>query len=573
MVYNSEQKENLLSKILDQTYDSASFLFDVSNGANFIITTSGRIIIANSNFFELFLIEYKTLSNNLYLEDFFSEDESENLKFFLNERISDPYNSPKTAVFSSDFFSKKETSLILTAIKIPGTDNILVSAAKPESVIQSEKANYQSRNDSGAKKLFSYNSFKSDIYDENYKNAYAGENSAAIIDDEVKQRPRQLELLNQILISVNSAFNLNEMLDNILDLISGGLGFEICFIYLKNADGKSAEIISAREVPRYFLETEKKIDVRSWPNNLVFYAGQPKFIENLPDIDIGKHDLKILENLGALSYSAIPLISDNTVIGALYTAKADEGIFSDFEKETLLLIGKEISNLILRGMLQERLEKECSEAKQCFGLILDDINDLNEELLRSVESITEPEKSLDELAEKMSGDIRKNRYIINNLRIINEINENMNRELSEVSLDDEIKKAADRYPGIRIRYTDSGHIVYSDENLSEVFASIIQFMANLGAAKSDIAIYSEQSGDTAIVTIQNTGPGLSDEEKMLLFSDFDEENIHLDSGSIGLYTAYILIKKYGGRISVADRIAGDRYKGLSFKLILGRCST
>ncbi|MDD4300270.1 MAG: hypothetical protein PHO78_06425, partial [Methanomicrobium sp.] len=288
MVYYSEQKENLLSKILDQTYDSASFLFDVSNGANFIITPSGRIIIANSNFFELFLIEYKTLSNNLYLEDFFSEDESENLKIFLNERISDPYNSPKTAVFSSDFFSKKETSLILTAIKIPGTDNILVSAAKPESVIQSEKTNYQSRNDSGAKKLFSYNSFKSDIYNDNYKNAYAGENSAAIIDDEVKQRPRQLELLNQILISVNSAFNLNEMLDNILDLISGGLGFEICFIYLKNADGKSAEIISAREVPRYFLETEKKIDVRSWPNNLVFYAGQPKFIENLPEIDIGK---------------------------------------------------------------------------------------------------------------------------------------------------------------------------------------------------------------------------------------------------------------------------------------------
>ncbi|MDD4127657.1 MAG: GAF domain-containing protein [Methanomicrobium sp.] len=558
MIYGSESENNILTKILEQSYESAYFLFDISNGANIILDQSGQIIIANSLFFQMFDLEYHQFHKDISLTDFFDDTENVSLKLFLNERISDPYNSPKTSVFRTEFDSGKIITVIITAIRIPGTNNLLISVTEPESY-------YTKGIDIGEGKVKDLEK-PADI--KNYLSEKKEEKNEIL--NTTNLRNYQLELLNEILISANSSFILSKMLDNILSIISKRLGFEINFIYLKNSDGKTADIISAFDVPRFFIESQKNLDIRSWPNNLIFYAGQTKFVENLPDINIAGHDIRILENLGALAYAAIPLVSDSTVIGALFVAKAYEGTFSSFEKETLIIIGTEISSIILRGILQEKLEKECIEARQYFGLILDDINDLNEDLMRSVESISDPKKSLNELADKMSNDIRENRSIINNLKIIREIGEESIKQLTEISLDEVVKSIIPIFPKARIKYTDSLYSVYSDGNLSEVFINIINFMLDLGTDSSDVVIEAAPVSDNIIISLESTGPGLSDEEKMLLFSDFDEENIHLDSKSLGLYTAFILVRHYGGKISVADRIAGNKQKGLSFKIVLSR---
>lgn len=568
MIYDSKSENNILTKILEQSYDSASFLFDISKGANVILKESGQIFIANSIFFKMFELEFNVFQKDLFLKDLFEDNENETLEKFLKNRISDPYNSPKTSIFQTILESGKSMIVILTAIRIPGTNNILVSATEPkkplEDILEAPENNAYK---SGFKKTFSK---YLDDEDESRDYAFEKEDSKNYPVKRNDLRNYQLEILNEILISANSSFTLNRMLDNVLNIISTHLGFEINYIYLKNSDGKTANIISAFGAPHFFIESQKNLDVRSWPYNLIFYAGQAKYIENLPDVTISRHDLNILENLGALSYAAIPLISDNTVIGALYTAKAYEGTFTSFEKETLEIIGKEISNIILRGMLQDKLEKECIEARQCFGLILDDINDLNENLMRSVESIKDPKKSLNELAKLMSKDIHENRLIINNLKIIREIGDSSNIQLKKVILDESIRKIIPRYPTIKIKYTDSLYCVYSDEYLPEVFANLINFMLDLGTDSSDIIIEAEAVSDSVILSVESTGPGLSDEEKLLLFSDFDEENIHLDAKSLGLYTAFILLKHYNGRITVADRVAGNRGKGLSFKIGLIR---
>ncbi|MDD3977234.1 MAG: GAF domain-containing protein [Methanomicrobium sp.] len=568
MIYDSKSEDNILTKILEQSYDSASFLFDISKGANVILKESGQIFIANSIFFKMFELEFNVFQKDLFLKDLFEDNENETLEKFLKNRISDPYNSPKTSIFQTILKSGKSMIVILTAIRIPGTNNILVSATEPkkplEDILEGPENNVYK---SDLKKTFSK---YLDDEDESRDYAFEKEDSKNYPLNRNDLRNYQLEILNEILISANSSFTLNRMLDNVLNIISTHLGFEINYIYLKNSDGKTANIISAFGTPHFFIESQKNLDVRSWPYNLIFYAGQAKYVENLPDVTISRHDLNILENLGALSYAAIPLISDNTVIGALYTAKAYEGTFTSFEKETLEIIGKEISNIILRGMLQDKLEKECIEARQCFGLILDDINDLNENLMRSVESIKDPKKSLNELAKLMSKDIHENRLIINNLKIIREIGDRSNTQLKKVILDESIRKIIPRYPTIKFKYTDSLYCVYSDEYLPEVFANLINFMLDLGTDSSDIIIEAEAVSDSVILSVESTGPGLSDEEKLLLFSDFDEENIHLDAKSLGLYTAFILLKHYNGRITVADRVAGNRGKGLSFKIGLIR---
>jgi K+-sensing histidine kinase KdpD len=73
-----------------------------------------------------------------------------------------------------------------------------------------------------------------------------------------------------------------------------------------------------------------------------------------------------------------------------------------------------------------------------------------------------------------------------------------------------------------------------------------------------------------IISFENAGTSLTEEKKMSLFSKFENENLHLDLTSTGLYTAYSLVKKYGGTIEAVDRIAGDSKKGLKLKVYLLR---
>ena len=248
MIYDSKSENNILTKILEQSYDSASFLFDISKGANVILKESGQIFIANSIFFKMFELEFNVFQKDLFLKDLFEDNENETLEKFLKNRISDPYNSPKTSIFQTILESGKSMIVILTAIRIPGTNNILVSATEPkkplEDILEAPENNAYK---SGFKKTFSK---YLDDEDESRDYAFEKEDSKNYPVKRNDLRNYQLEILNEILISANSSFTLNRMLDNVLDIISTHLGFEINYIYLKN---RLYKIISFRNHIIFYL--------------------------------------------------------------------------------------------------------------------------------------------------------------------------------------------------------------------------------------------------------------------------------------------------------------------------------
>ncbi|MBP2132647.1 hypothetical protein J2128_000568 [Methanomicrobium sp. W14] len=570
MTSDYESGITILTKILNQSYKPDSFIFDASNGANIILDLSGEVIIANSAFFRIFGTNYASFSGGIFLSDFFDENETSKLRLFLKERVGDQYNSPKTIVLYKNPRSDQKGEVIITGVRIPGTGSIFISAVEArldmvqESVLKLER---------DLQRPYSKVLPENEVISRRENNKVTNNAGEKKLPKKGSQKSFQLKLINRILVSAGSVFIFGKMLDSILKIILTDLKLDIGYISIKSADGKTANIASSSDVPAGFIEKYGIRNIRSWPDNLVFYAGQPMFVENLPNIELGKNDLDILESLNALSYSIVPFITDNTVIGALFVAKADEYRFTQFEKETLALIGRKAGSIILRGMLQEKLESECNEARKCFGLIFEDIFDINENLLLSMESIGDTGMPRGDLTEKIVSDIKSNRKLLSNLKTLRESCSTSLFSSKEISVDDSMHRTLERFHETVIDYRDCGGYVYADDNLAEVFSNLIDFMVETGRNEKNnnsIIVTPEILPGNVIISFENAGTSLTEEKKMSLFSKFENENLHLDLTSTGLYTAYSLVKKYGGTIEAVDRIAGDSKKGLKLKVYLLR---
>ncbi len=75
-------------------------------------------------------------------------------------------------------------------------------------------------------------------------------------------------------------------------------------------------------------------------------------------------------------------------------------------------------------------------------------------------------------------------------------------------------------------------------------------------------IHGEDHGDFFELRFSDNGPGMSDKEKQRLF------RLSRRSAGVGLHLVRRIVRKYGGRLELEDRIEGHREKGLSVRVFL-----
>jgi two-component system sensor histidine kinase BarA len=88
-----------------------------------------------------------------------------------------------------------------------------------------------------------------------------------------------------------------------------------------------------------------------------------------------------------------------------------------------------------------------------------------------------------------------------------------------------------------------------------------------------ITIRVEDCGNEVRVSIEDTGPGIPDELKGLIFNRFKRGSSRASGSGLGLYICRMLIERYGGRIWVDDRMAGQPEEGTAFRFTLRRQQT
>lgn len=380
---------------------------------------------------------------------------------------------------------------------------------------------------------------------------------------EIKRQNNRLLIINEIIRVANSSLSFDEMLEFILKRTLELLNFDAGWIYLKKTNGRKAELISALGVPQSFRESAAEITIRDWPYNLIFFAGQSRFVNNLPDQPPGAADTRILEEVDAISLAGIPLISESVVVGGLFIASRMHYRFSDEEITILEAIGTKIGGIILRGMLQDQLHLALEEMVFYLDLLMHDIRRATVDSLNAIGALREGYGTNADI-DRIETNQKQCNEIIDNIKVVQKLNYGESR-LIPVDLDSVIETEAEKFPDMSIYYEKTGLCVLADEYFPDIFANLLGNCWKFGRPHVVVRIGTTVSSSSVLISVEDTGPGMSDERKTQCFSYVDTMTRRLGGKGLGFQVCCMLIERYGGRIWAEDRVPGRPGCGLAVR--------
>lgn len=172
--------------------------------------------------------------------------------------------------------------------------------------------------------------------------------------------------------------------------------------------------------------------------------------------------------------------------------------------------------------------------------------------------------------ENLQRSIRKSIEILGIVSTIRRIH-GTSSVLKSMDLDATIRGVIEGNFGSTIRYDGTHHRVLADDLLPVVFDNLIGNAVKHGGSGIEITVRIEEENGFVLVSVEDTGPGVPDDEKEEIFHRYEQKKRGVGEG-LGLYLVQILVERYGGRIRVGDRVPGHPGEGAAFRLTLSKAA-
>jgi signal transduction histidine kinase len=243
---------------------------------------------------------------------------------------------------------------------------------------------------------------------------------------------------------------------------------------------------------------------------------------------------------------------------------------SEREKIVLESVGKEIGGTVLRGMLQEQLEDAYEEMNVYLDIIENDVKHAADELSGFSEIVSGMLKgNAESYAEKLRTATWQISQIINNVTVVRRLQTDP-ESLDPIDLDSVILGEINKFPTNIIDFEPAGYNVIADDMLVHVFTNLIDNSIRHGGPGVRISIVAEENEGMVVISVEDTGPGISDEEKHAIFDISRIQNPKTGRKNLGLYVCRRLIDRYCGSIWAEDRVSGKPSEGLAIRFTLAR---
>ncbi len=168
----------------------------------------------------------------------------------------------------------------------------------------------------------------------------------------LRDRTREMEILNKIILTGNEANDLKSFFKEILSLLTDLLGFEDCAIYLLNDDKETAQIHHEVGSKNDLFRDYKKVNMHNVPFSIIMDNRQPLFVE-----DMSKLDAAFNQRYGLNSATIIPLFSGEEIIGTLNAGTSKPRKFDKNERIMLSALGRELGTVLNRIITEEALRE------------------------------------------------------------------------------------------------------------------------------------------------------------------------------------------------------------------------
>nr|WP_321353271.1 ATP-binding protein [uncultured Methanoregula sp.] len=163
---------------------------------------------------------------------------------------------------------------------------------------------------------------------------------------------------------------------------------------------------------------------------------------------------------------------------------------------------------------------------------------------------------------------KKSAEVIRNIETISRIYKNP-PEIKSVELLSIIKKEMDSRAGASITVEHCNRTVLANDMLGVIFDNLFSNSLKFGGPDTRITVSARDTPEGLLeISVCDTGPGISDAMKPLVFDRFMQNSRQRSSYGLGLHIVKMLVESYGGAVRAEDRIAGDRQSGTAIRFTL-----
>ena len=221
---------------------------------------------------------------------------------------------------------------------------------------------------------------------------------------------------------------------------------------------------------------------------------------------------------------------------------------------------------------EEALRSAHAEANLYLDIMAHDINNANAVALGYADLLVDMLDGRErEMIRKLRNGVSRSIGIIQNVTTIRRLH-SQETAARPVDLDAVVRAEIAHHPDAGIVYEGKPVWVTADDLLPEVFANLIGNAVKYGEPGVEVRIRVEENDGAVDVSIEDTGPGVPDAVKPVLFTRFARGTNARSGKGLGLYITRMLIERYGGKIQVGDRVPGHPECGAAFRFTLPRCS-
>jgi PAS domain S-box-containing protein len=232
-----------------------------------------------------------------------------------------------------------------------------------------------------------------------------------------------------------------------------------------------------------------------------------------------------------------------------------------------------------RKTVEKELARAKAQAEFYNDLMAHDLANMQQGILVSLELMlrdSELPKELRGLANRALAQTKRGVTLTGNVKKLGRL-VGGEKELSKTDLHQSVMDAigivVDSYPDKEIKVNTNlvkgKQKVLADEFLIDLFYNLLHNAARMDQSESvviDVSEYPSDEEGMLMLKIEDRGPGISDTMKEAILTRFDEK---VKRGwGLGLTLVKQIVDRYGGRIWIEDRVAGDHGQGASFVLVL-----
>jgi PAS domain S-box-containing protein len=382
---------------------------------------------------------------------------------------------------------------------------------------------------------------------------------------EIIRRNKELAIINQIGTAISTAPTLEGLEKVALEKTLGFMDFDVGAIYSVQDGGKTAELAYQQGIPEALLPRFREIRADTPPYSRTFTEGYPLYFR---DVVAGGIDWV---RPPVVSLAIVPLATNAGVVGAMLLGNTEPHTFHEGDTAIIEHIGKEVGNAIAKARLQQQLQEKIDEANLYIDIMTHDIHNANTISMGYAEILTEIlQDEPRTFANKLLSSVLQSSSIIDNVATIRRIH--AERPVLRIkSLDEVIREEILHYPGAEISYTPTGFTILADDLIPVIFRNLISNAIKFGEQKAKVMISAAAVGkDEVEVAVADTGPGISDDLKGVIFARFQRGKGKKSGKGLGLYITRIIVERYGGRIWAEDRVPGQQGQGAVIRFRLKR---